>query len=63
MKTKGIPAMALGTPELLIMLIVGLLVLGGLLALITLTLVSVKRAADRTTAAHQDQQRSRDASR
>jgi len=55
--------MDLGTPELLILMIVGLLVLGGLLALITLTLVSVKRAADRTTAAHQDQQRSRDASR
>lgn len=40
----------LGTPELLILLIVALLILGGLLVLVTLTLLSVKRAADRTAA-------------
>lgn len=39
--------MALGTPELLLILIMALLVLGGLLVLVTLTLLSVKRAADR----------------
>ena len=54
--------MALGTPELLIILIVGLLIFGGLLALVTLTLVSVKRAADRTALDHA-QQRSGDADR
>ena len=52
--------MALGTPELLIILIVGLLIFGGLLVLVTLTLVSVKRAADRTAVDH-SQQRSGDA--
>jgi Flp pilus assembly protein protease CpaA len=55
--------MALGTPELLIILILGLVVLGGLLVVVTLTLVSVKRAADRSTAADQDRQGSRDANR
>jgi len=55
--------MAVGTPELLIILIVGLLALGGLLVLVTLTLVSVKGAADRSTAADQDKQRSKDANR
>ena len=54
--------MAFGTPELLIILIVGLLALGGLLVLVTLTLVT-KRAADRSIAADQDQQRSKDANR
>jgi len=54
--------MALGTPELLIIAIVGLLILGGLLVLVTVTLVSVKRAADRTAVDH-DEQRSGDADR
>ena len=55
--------MALGTPELLLILIVGLLVFGGLLVLVTLMLVSVKRAADRSAAADQVQERSGDADR
>ena len=55
--------MALGTPELLILLIVGLFVLGGLLVLATLTLVSVKRAADRSAGAGRDDQRSGDVER
>ena len=54
--------MALGTPELLIIAIVGLLILGGLLVLVTLTLLSVKRAADRTAEDH-DPQRSGDPDR
>lgn len=55
--------MALGTPELLIMLVVGLLVLGGFLVLVTLTLLSVKKAADRSIAADQGKQRSADVDR
>ena len=52
--------MALGMPELLIITIVGLLIVGGLVFLVALTLLSVKRAADRTSVEH-DRQRAGDA--
>lgn len=43
---------SLRTPWLLILLIVALVILGGLLILLTRTLVSVKRAADRQAVDH-----------
>ena len=49
----------LGTPELLILLIMALLILGGLLILVIRTLLSVKRSADGRAA--EQKQRSGDA--
>ncbi len=47
----------LGTPELLILLIIALLMFGGLLVLVTISLVTVRRAAHGRA---EDQQRSED---
>lgn len=57
------PLMAgdLGTPELLILLIMTLLILGGLLILVIRTLLSLKRSADRRAA--QQKERSGEADR
>jgi hypothetical protein len=52
----------LGAPELFILLILTVLVLGGVLVLVVLTSLSVKRAADRSVADH-DHQRPGDGER